>query len=88
MKDLFRGEDKENFSSNVTQFRPKYQEMTYLTNISSKLKKDLSEKALEKLHNYTPQSKKAVRTPKNNNITAGKTINNRIKNILAVTPKK
>ena len=42
IKDLFRGEDKENYSSNIAQYRPKYEEMTYLTNISSKLKKDLS----------------------------------------------
>ena len=38
------------------------------------------------MHNYTPQSKKGVRTPKN--ITSGKCINTRIKNILAITPKK
>jgi hypothetical protein len=62
-----------------------------MKNISSKLKKDLSEKALlDKCQNHTPQSKKAVRTPKNTttNVTPGKSMNNRVKNVLAVTPKK
>jgi hypothetical protein len=41
------------------------------------------------LQNFTPQSKKALKTPKNiTNVTPGKSPNNRLKNMWTVTPKK
>lgn len=61
-------------------------ESTKANNVS-KLKKDMSEKAL-KLDNLTPIRKRMTKTPTNANKTAGKSINNKIKSILAVTPKK
>ena len=54
---------------------------------STKLKKDLSEKAL-KIQNLTPARKRTTKTPTNANKTAGKSINNKIKSVLAITPKK
>lgn len=56
-------------------------------NNCSKLKKEYSEKAL-KLQNLTPIRKRMTKTPTNGNKTAGKSINNKIKSILAITPKK
>jgi hypothetical protein len=51
------------------------------------MKKDLSEKAL-KLENLTPARKRVTKTPTNINKTAGKSVNNKLKSVLAVTPKK
>lgn len=71
--------------------------MTYIKNISqnnnasgTNLRKDLSEKALTKLQNLTPNRKRSNKTPTNayNNKTAGKSINSKIRSVLAVTPKK
>ena len=81
-------DDKENLSMNLTQFKNKYEDSLYIKNISSKLKRDLSEKALGKLQNLTPMRKRTVKTPTNANKTAGKTGSTKIKSVLAVTPRK
>lgn len=52
------------------------------------MRKDLSEKALNKLQNLTPSRRRTVKTPTNANKTAGKSVNNKIRSVLAVTPKK
>ena len=69
--------------------------MTYIKNVTPNhssnhigLRKDLSEKALSKLQNLTPNRKRTNKTPTNNNKTAGKSANNKIRSVLAVTPKK
>jgi hypothetical protein len=36
----------------------------------------------------TPARKRTTKTPTNANKTAGKSINNKIKSVLAITPKK
>lgn len=67
--------------------------MTYIKNVTPNhsnttgLRKDLSEKALSKLQNLTPNRKRSNKTPTNNK-TAGKSVNNKIRSVLAVTPKK
>ena len=81
-------DDKENMSMNLTQFKTKYDDSTYIKNVSAKLKRDLSEKAISKLQNLTPVRKRGVKTPTNANRTAGKTGSTKIKSVLAVTPRK
>lgn len=52
------------------------------------MKRDLSEKAISKLQNLTPNRKRVMKTPTNANKTAGKIGNTKIKSVLAVTPRK
>lgn len=80
-------DDKENLSMNMT-LKTKYDDSTYIKNVSAKLKRDLSEKAISKLQNLTPVRKRGVKTPTNANRTAGKTGSTKIKSVLAVTPRK
>jgi hypothetical protein len=57
-------------------------------NSTLKLKKEVSDKKL-KIENLTPARKRAgTKTPTNANKTTGKSINNKLKNVLAVTPIK
>lgn len=75
-------------SINLTQIRSKYDESTFIKNVPTKLKRDLSEKAISKLQNLTPVRKRGIKTPTNANRTAGKTGSTKIKSVLAVTPRK
>ena len=81
-------DDKENLSANLTQTKKYDDSNTYIKNISAKLKRDLSEKAISKLQNLTPVRKRGIKTPTNANKTAGKPVSTKIKSVLAVTPRK